>query len=327
MRLGRASRAGGQRRRVVSGSAAAGDASVRFSQPTATLSGGEAARAALAAILLSRVDVLLLDEPTNNLDFAGLDLLESVRRRLRRGRPGGVARPVVPRPCGRPDRRARRATPTAPASSPADGRPTSPPATWPGPSSTRRTSRYVAERDRLRRASAHPAAVERAGRARGPRRRTSPTRTSGRRRIASSEKQAVKVKATERKLAQPRGGRQALGGLAPAVEPGRRPPAAATWWPASTAPSSNGAPTPGRGSGSGPIDLEIAWQDRVAVLGPNGSGKTTLLRALLGELPLAAGRRWVGPGVHIGEMDQSPRPLRRRRAGAGHLPGVDRAWA
>ena len=42
----------------------------------ATLSGGEAARAALAAILLARFDVFLLDEPTNNLDFAGLELLE-----------------------------------------------------------------------------------------------------------------------------------------------------------------------------------------------------------------------------------------------------------
>ena len=42
----------------------------------AVLSGGQAARAALAAILLSRFDVLLLDEPTNNLDFAGLDRLE-----------------------------------------------------------------------------------------------------------------------------------------------------------------------------------------------------------------------------------------------------------
>ena len=49
----------------------------------ATLSGGEAARALLAAILLSRYDVLLLDEPTNNLDFAGLDQLEAFVPTLR----------------------------------------------------------------------------------------------------------------------------------------------------------------------------------------------------------------------------------------------------
>ena len=61
--------------RIGGGPDAAGGAE-RFAQQVASLSGGEAARAALAAILLSRVDVLLLDEPTNNLDFAGLDLLE-----------------------------------------------------------------------------------------------------------------------------------------------------------------------------------------------------------------------------------------------------------
>ena len=55
----------------------------------------------------------------------------------------------------------------------------------------------------------------------------------------------------------------------------------------------------------GPVDLEIGWQERIAVLGPNGSGKTTLLRALLGEIPLTSGRRWIGPGVRVGEMDQS----------------------
>ena len=43
---------------------------------TANLSGGEAAKVGLAAVLLSRFDVLLLDEPTNDLDFAGLDRLE-----------------------------------------------------------------------------------------------------------------------------------------------------------------------------------------------------------------------------------------------------------
>src|SRR5205085_3749772 len=54
----------------------------------------------------------------------------------------------------------------------------------------------------------------------------------------------------------------------------------------------------------GPVDLEVNWQDRVAILGPNGSGKTTLLRALLGQLPLSAGSRYLGPGVVVGEMDQ-----------------------
>jgi ATPase subunit of ABC transporter with duplicated ATPase domains len=50
---------------------------VELDSPLAGLSGGEAARAALASILLSRFDVLLLDEPTNDLDFAGLARLES----------------------------------------------------------------------------------------------------------------------------------------------------------------------------------------------------------------------------------------------------------
>ena len=45
-------------------------------QPTASLSGGEAARAGLAAMLLSQFDVYLLDEPTNDLDLDGLDRLE-----------------------------------------------------------------------------------------------------------------------------------------------------------------------------------------------------------------------------------------------------------
>ena len=45
-------------------------------QPTSSLSGGEAARVGLAALLLSRFDVYLLDEPTNDLDLDGLAMLE-----------------------------------------------------------------------------------------------------------------------------------------------------------------------------------------------------------------------------------------------------------
>jgi ATPase subunit of ABC transporter with duplicated ATPase domains len=54
----------------------------------------------------------------------------------------------------------------------------------------------------------------------------------------------------------------------------------------------------------GPVDLEVAWQDRLAILGPNGSGKTTLLRALLGEVELSSGTRRLGPGVTLGLLDQ-----------------------
>src|SRR5207249_3406217 len=55
----------------------------------------------------------------------------------------------------------------------------------------------------------------------------------------------------------------------------------------------------------GPVSLEITWQERIAIVGPNGSGKTTLLHALLGTIPLESGRRYFGPGVVVGEMDQS----------------------
>ena len=50
-----------------------------------SLSGGQAARVALAALLLSRFDVVLLDEPTNDLDLDGLARLESFVRGLRGG--------------------------------------------------------------------------------------------------------------------------------------------------------------------------------------------------------------------------------------------------
>jgi ATPase subunit of ABC transporter with duplicated ATPase domains len=54
----------------------------------------------------------------------------------------------------------------------------------------------------------------------------------------------------------------------------------------------------------GPLDLAVGWGDRLAIAGPNGSGKTTLLDALLGRRALASGRRWLGPGVVLGELEQ-----------------------
>lgn len=58
---------------------------VDLDHPTTGLSGGQAARAGLASLLLSRYDVFLLDEPTNDLDLAGLERLEEFVTGLRAG--------------------------------------------------------------------------------------------------------------------------------------------------------------------------------------------------------------------------------------------------
>ena len=55
-------------------------------RPLDTLSGGQAARAGLAALQVARFDVVLLDEPTNHLDTDGLQRLAT----LLGARPGGV---------------------------------------------------------------------------------------------------------------------------------------------------------------------------------------------------------------------------------------------
>ena len=55
----------------------------------------------------------------------------------------------------------------------------------------------------------------------------------------------------------------------------------------------------------GPLDLELRFGERLAVVGPNGSGKSTLIDALLGRLPLARGSRQIGPSVVFGELDQA----------------------
>ena len=55
--------------------------------------------------------------------------------------------------------------------------------------------------------------------------------------------------------------------------------------------------------------LEIGQREFVAVLGPNGAGKSTLLKAVLGLVPLSAGRVLV-----------FGRPARRGSANIGYLP-------
>ncbi len=54
-------------------------------EPPATLSGGEARRAALARVLAPSPDILLLDEPTNHLDLPGIEWLEREMAAMRSG--------------------------------------------------------------------------------------------------------------------------------------------------------------------------------------------------------------------------------------------------
>jgi zinc transport system ATP-binding protein len=52
------------------------------------------------------------------------------------------------------------------------------------------------------------------------------------------------------------------------------------------------------------VDFRIDAGEIVTVLGPNGSGKSTLLRALMGIVPLSAGRVVRAPGLRLGYVPQ-----------------------
>ncbi len=78
----------------------------------------------------------------------------------------------------------------------------------------------------------------------------------------------------------------------------------------------------------GPVDLEIRNGERLTILGRNGAGKSTLLHALTGDLPLAEGRRWIGPGVVLGKLPQGRGPFADERpllAAFAASSGLDRA--
>ena len=279
----------------------------RLDVEVAALSGGQAARAALAAILLARFDVFLLDEPTNNLDFAGLDRLE----RFLDGVAGGVV--LVSHDRAFLDRAVERVVELGEH----DHRAVEYAGGW---------SEYVAARE-LARSQQYGAYEKSQGqrrelldRARTQRqwahqgvaraKKHPPDNDKARRGFAKNrtEKQASKLRATERRLERledvdkPWEGWQLHLTLAPTARSG------------DVVARLDGAVIERGAFTLGPIDLEVRWQERIAILGPNGSGKTSLLRALLGDLPLAAGSRWIGPGVVVGEMDQSRVPSAEGRS-------------
>ena len=65
------------------------------------------------------------------------------------------------------------------------------------------------------------------------------------------------------------------------------------------------------------VDLEIADDDFLGVIGPNGGGKTTLVKAILGTVP------------HTGEIDLAPGLYRGKERLIGYMPqqsDFDRAF-
>ncbi len=276
----------------------------RLEVPVSDLSGGQSARARLAAVLLARFEVLLLDEPTNDLDFEGLDLLE----RFLASVPGAVVtvshdRAFLDRSVTRIlelEEHTHRAVEYAGA--------------WSEYVERRALARnqagaayeeWRAERKRL----ATRIRAQRAWSEQGVRRAVNKPRDNDKAqrgfRINRTEKQASKVRISERALERlgtmdkPWEGWQLHLDLSPAGRSG------------DLVVRLDGA-VARRGAWTlGPVDLEVHWADRIAITGPNGGGKSTLLGVILGRVPLDEGRVTVGPSVRLGELDQ-----RRARLGA-----------
>ena len=263
-----------------------------------TLSGGQAARAALAALLLSRFDVVLLDEPTNDLDLAGLERLESFVRGLR----AGIV--VVSH-----DREFLARCVTRVVELDLAQRQV---AVYDGGYDAYLEERAVARRhareayeefadkkaDLVSRAR-----TQREWSSQGVRNamRKAPDNDKIRRRAQSesSEKQAQKVRQMESRIAR----------LEEVEEPRKE------WvlqFDIATAPRSSSvvavldeAVVRLGDFQLGPVSLQVSAGDRIAITGPNGAGKTTLLRLLLGHLAPDEGRASLGASVAVGEIDQA----------------------
>jgi ATPase subunit of ABC transporter with duplicated ATPase domains len=265
-------------------------------RPVAELSGGQAARAQLAALLLARFDVFGLDEPTNDLDLDGLDRLERFVLSL--------DAPVM---VVSHDRAFLERTVTAVAEIDAHLHTlTRYEGGWQSYLDERARARmhaetdykvYVERRDALR----QRARIQRQWATRGvatAKRSDEPDKFVRRWAVAGSEQLAAKAKTTDRALARLEQVDKPFEGWdlrLSFVEAGRAGDVVARL---------DQAVVERPGFRLGPVTFELRWGDRLAVVGRNGSGKTTLLGALFGRVPLAAGSAWQGPSVIVGEISQ-----------------------
>ena len=271
---------------------------VDLAAETSTLSGGEAARASLASVLLSRYDVFLLDEPTNDLDFAGLEQLEQFCGSLQAGLVvvshdrEFLARTVTSvLDIDEPSRTARLFNGGYAAYLEAR-------------ELARRQARDAFEEYDDKRAGLVTQAQRQReqsvrGAVRAKRKAPDNDRAAKGARMEAATHSASRVKTIESQLRrldevdEPRKQWQLQMSIATAPRSGA---VVATLAEAVIARN---------GFTLGPVDLQVAWAERIAVVGPNGAGKTTLLAALLGRVPLTSGRQSLGSGVLLGEIDQA----------------------
>jgi ATPase subunit of ABC transporter with duplicated ATPase domains len=254
------------------------------------LSGGERARVALAAILLSRFDLLLLDEPTNDLDYAGLERLESFLA-AHRGALVLVShdRELLDRTVDRIaaiDARSHRLREWAGGwSDYARARDAERLAASAEYEQAQARRKELAELLTTRRTEARAKGASLGDKTGGQdRRATHALQTKVRQAERLLERNELPEKPFERwelRLALTAGGRLSEHVL-----------------------SLHEAVTERGSFVLGPIDVDLAPGERLSIAGPNGVGKSTLLAMLLGDVALVAGTRHVGRRTVIGAIGQ-----------------------
>ena len=263
-----------------------------------SLSGGQAARVGLAALLLSRFDLVLLDEPTNDLDLDGLERLERMVEGMRAGivlvshdrefLARCVTR-VVELDLAQQQVRVYDGGYDAFLEERAIGR---------------RHAREAYEQFADTKADlVSRARTQREWSSQGVRNamKKSPDNDKIRRRAQSesSEKQAQKVRQMESRIAR----------LDEVEEPRKewelRFDIAAAPRSSSVVATLDEAVVRRGDFALGPVSVQVAAGDRIGITGPNGAGKTTLLRLLLGHTDPDGGRASQGASLLVGEIDQA----------------------
>jgi ATPase subunit of ABC transporter with duplicated ATPase domains len=276
-------------------------------RPVAQLSGGQQVKVNLAAVLLSRFDVLLLDEPTNNLDFDGL---ERLGRFLDKADAGVVLvshdRALLADHTTRIaeiDFHSHRLDEFGGG-----------------------FTAYMEER-RLRREQAYArfeTAQEEKTRLEASARQRKEWSVSRRGQKKSDNDKALAARQKERSESAAAGAKalegriERLSGIDKPWEGWELRMTLRTSSRSGDVVATLGGATVERGSFRlGPVDLELRWQDRVALTGPNGAGKSTLVDLLTGRLPASGGVARLGSGVVVGILRQD-----RAAVGDEPLPGA-----